>query len=103
MDRGSLRHTCSSPVTRCIYERAQLTEIRTRNQAILFNLTPRPPHLGLLDFAGNLIDISLAKGYREARGDDDEATQLSPFRKEVGVPHLVALPAAEGELRRSNH
>jgi predicted acylesterase/phospholipase RssA/ABC-type phosphate/phosphonate transport system substrate-binding protein len=99
--RGSFGANIAAALSH-LYEQAQLTDVRTKEQAMLFNLAPRPPHIGLLDFAGNLIDASLAKGYREVRGNDD-ATQPPPFRKEVGVPHFVALPVPEGDVRRSNH
>ncbi len=100
--RGSFGENIAAALTH-LYEQAQLTDVRTREQAMLFSLAPRPPHIGLLDFASNLIDTSLAKGYREVQGNSDDATQPPPFRKEVGVPHFVALPVAEGEMRRSNH
>jgi hypothetical protein len=103
--RGSFAANIAAALTH-LYEQAQLTDFRTKEQAMLFNLAPRPPHIGLLDFARNLIDAALAKGYREVRGDAQEgAAQLPPFRKEVGVPHFVVLDAAEGagEARRSSH
>ena len=83
---------------------AQLTDVRTKERAMLFNLAPRPPHIGLLDFASNLINASLDKGYREVRGEDDRgAPQPPPFRKEVGLPHFVLLATPEGDASRSNH
>ena len=95
MPRGSFGANIAAALTH-LYDQAQLTDVRTREQAMLFNLAPRPPHIGLLDFASNLIDASLAKGYREVRGDHDRgAPQPPPFRKEVGVPHFVVLPAPE--------
>jgi hypothetical protein len=100
--RGSFGANIAAALTH-LYDQAQLTDVRTKEQAMLFNLGPRPPHIGLLDFAGNLIDASLAKGYREVRGDDPGPSQLPPFRKEVGVPHFVALPAPDGDAMRSSH
>ncbi len=101
--RGSFGANIAAALTH-LYDQAQLTDVRTKEQAMLFIVAPQPPHIGLLDFAGNLIDASLAKGYREVHGDDNGgASQPPPFRKEVGVPHFVALPAPEGETRRSNH
>ncbi len=70
---------------------------------MLFSLAPRPPHIGLLDFASNLIEASLDKGHREVRGDDDRsASQPPPFRKEVGLPHFIVLSAPAGDARRSS-
>ena len=103
--RGSFGANISAALTH-LYDQAQLTDARTKEQAMLFNLAPRPPHIGLLDFAGNLIDASLAKGYREVHGDDHEAaSRPPPFRKEVGVPHFVSLPTPtpEDDARRSSH
>jgi hypothetical protein len=101
--RGSFGANIAAALTH-LYEQAQLTDVRTKEQAMLFNLAPRPPHIGLLDFAGNLIEASLAKGYREVRGDDDRAAaQPPPFRKEVGLPHFVVLPTTEDDARRSSH
>jgi predicted acylesterase/phospholipase RssA/ABC-type phosphate/phosphonate transport system substrate-binding protein len=89
--RGSFGANVSAALT-LLYDQAQLTDARTKDQAMLFTLAPRPPHIGLLDFASNLIEASLAKGYREVHGDNDPgAAQPPPFRKEVGVPHFVLL------------
>jgi predicted acylesterase/phospholipase RssA/ABC-type phosphate/phosphonate transport system substrate-binding protein len=86
-----------------LYEQAQLTDLRTRQQAMVFNLAPRPPHIGLLDFASNLIDSSIAKGYREVRGDlFGGALATAPFRKEVGLPHFVVLSDSGRDPRRSS-
>ena len=91
MPRGSFGANIAAALTH-LYEQAQLTDVRTKEQAMLFSLAPRPPHIGLLDFASNLIDASIAKGYREVRGDHDRgAAQPPPFRKEVGLPHFIVL------------
>jgi hypothetical protein len=80
-----------------------LTDARTREQAMLFSVGPRPPHIGLLDFASNLIEASLVKGYREVKGDSWRgADQPPPFLKEVGVPHFVSLPAPDDDARRAS-
>jgi predicted acylesterase/phospholipase RssA/ABC-type phosphate/phosphonate transport system substrate-binding protein len=101
--RGSFGANVSAALT-FLYDQAQLIDVRTREQAMLFSLAPHPPHIGLLDFADNLIDASLAKGYREVRGEHDPgagAAQLPPFRKEVGVPHFVLLSSPKDASRRS--
>jgi predicted acylesterase/phospholipase RssA/ABC-type phosphate/phosphonate transport system substrate-binding protein len=83
-----------------LYEQAQLTDLRTKEQAMIFSLTPRPPHIGLLDFASNLIDSSIAKGYREAHGESGgSALASAPFRKEVGVPHFVVASGSGRDAR----
>ena len=99
--RGSFGTNVSAALT-LLYDQAQLTDARTKDQAMIFNLAPRPPHIGLLDFASNLIDASLAKGYREVHGDNDPgAAQPPPFLKEVGVPHFVRLPSPNDASRAS--
>jgi predicted acylesterase/phospholipase RssA len=101
-ERGGFGANIAAALTH-LYDQAQLTDGRTREQAMLFSLGPRPPHIGLLDFASNLIAASLAKGYREVKGDPDGgAPQPPPFLKEVGVPHFVWLPAADDDASRSS-
>jgi predicted acylesterase/phospholipase RssA len=103
MPRGSFGANIAAALTH-LYDQAQLTDVRTKEQAMLFNLAPRPPHIGLLDFASNLIEGSLAKGYREVRGESTGSDpQPPPFRKEVGLPHFVWLAAPERDARRPNH
>jgi hypothetical protein len=95
--RGGFAANLGAALTH-LYEQAQLTDARTKERAMLFSLAPRPPHIGLLDFAGNLIEGSLAKGYREVRGDDlPGLSQPPPFRKEVGLPHFVPLTDAAAD------
>ena len=101
MPRGSFGANIAAALNH-LYDQAQLTDVRTKEQAMLFSLAPRPPHIGLLDFASNLIDASLDKGHREVRGDDLGASQPPPFRKEVGLPHFIVLSAPEGDARRSS-
>ncbi len=101
--RGSFGANIAAALTH-LYEQAQLTDLRTRQQAMVFNLAPRPPHIGLLDFASNLIDASIAKGYQEVRGENvPGAPQPPPFGKEVGVPHFVLLETAPDDASRSSH
>ena len=79
-----------------LYDEAQLLDIRSREQAITFTLTPRPPHMGLLDFSDNLIETSIAKGYREAKGDIGLGSQNSPsYRKELSEPVFWTVPMAK--------
>ena len=101
MERGGFGANIAAALTH-LYDQAQLTDARTREQAMLFNLAPRPPHIGLLDFASNLIEASLAKGYREVKGDPERgAPQPPPFLKEVGVPHFVSPPVPDDAIRPS--
>ncbi|MGH7193893.1 MAG: patatin-like phospholipase family protein, partial [Candidatus Saccharimonadales bacterium] len=77
-----------------LYQQAQQVDARSREreQVVIFSLRPEPPHLCMLDFADNLIDAAIAKGYREARGEalsGDRITGLRRFRKELGQPMFV--------------
>jgi predicted acylesterase/phospholipase RssA/ABC-type phosphate/phosphonate transport system substrate-binding protein len=66
-----------------LYQQAQLVDARSRENdpVVIFSLRPDPPHLCVLDFADNLIDAAIDKGYREAAGDGRRR-----FRKELGEP-----------------
>jgi predicted acylesterase/phospholipase RssA len=48
-------------------------------QIVIFTLSPSAPHLCVLDFAGNLVEASIDKGFREAG-------EKASFRKELGEP-----------------
>ena len=78
-----------------LYEQSQLLDARARGKVAIFTLAPSPPHLCVLDFADNLIEDSIARGYADAQGrqtnDIDAATILRAssggrFRKEHGEP-----------------
>jgi predicted acylesterase/phospholipase RssA len=74
-----------------LYYQAQLVDARSREneELVIFSLRPEPPHLCMLDFATNLIDAAIEKGYREACGQSSLDPTLSgrrPFRKELGLP-----------------
>lgn len=57
---------------------------------VIFTLRPEPPHICILDFADNLIEAAIDKGYREARGEfrsGSAALEGHPsFQKELGEP-----------------
>jgi predicted acylesterase/phospholipase RssA/ABC-type phosphate/phosphonate transport system substrate-binding protein len=84
-----------------LYEQSQLLDARARGKVAIFTLAPRPPHLCVLDFADNLIEDSIARGYADARGHstDDAASattrrtssRAARFRKEAGEPAFVDL------------
>ena len=65
--RGALIENMNAALNH-LYDEAQLVDIRSRELVESFTLVPTPPHIGLLDFADNLIRKSIDKGYREARG-----------------------------------
>ncbi|MGH7134805.1 MAG: patatin-like phospholipase family protein, partial [Pirellulales bacterium] len=75
-----------------LYYQAQLVDARSREKerVVIFSLRPDPPHVCMLDFADNLIDEAIEKGYREARGESvNEPSGISGrrrFRKELGAP-----------------
>ncbi len=94
VQRGGFASNIAAALTH-LYEQAQLIDVRTREQAMIFSLSPQPPHIGLLDFASNLISTSLAKGYREVKGGPEgDPSHPPPFRKEVGLPHFIELPTS---------
>jgi predicted acylesterase/phospholipase RssA len=51
-----------------LYDQAQAIDERSKDQAVIFKLSPEPPFMCMFDFAETLIDDAIAKGYREARG-----------------------------------
>src|SRR5205814_5135934 len=59
--RGSFAANIAAALTH-LYDQAQLTDVRTKEQAMLSNLAPRPPHIGPPDFASTLSDAALATG-----------------------------------------
>lgn len=76
-----------------LYYQAQQVDARSREreQVVIFSLRPDPPHICMLDFADNLIDLAIEKGYREARGESSPGAGNGPvgvrrFRKELGQP-----------------
>jgi len=72
-----------------LYSQAQRVDARSKEQVVVFTLTPQPPHLCVLDFADNLIEQSIAKGYVEARGSALPGDTPRPaFRKELGEPQF---------------
>jgi hypothetical protein len=83
-----------------LYEQSQLLDARARGKVAIFTLAPRPPHVCVLDFADNLIEDSIARGYNDALGlsvdefGDAKAGQTTSggrFRKELGEPVFVDL------------
>jgi predicted acylesterase/phospholipase RssA/ABC-type phosphate/phosphonate transport system substrate-binding protein len=65
-----------------LYDQAQLTDQRAHGITPVFTLFPNSPQIGLLDFADNLIDLTVDKGYREALGNGTSGG----FIKEFGSP-----------------
>jgi predicted acylesterase/phospholipase RssA len=100
-----------------LYEQSQLLDARSRGRVAIFSLSPQPPHLCVLDFADNLIEDSIERGYHDVAGkpfrdadDDDSPGTIEPlfrrspgeprFRKELGEPVFVDLsPPADATER----
>jgi predicted acylesterase/phospholipase RssA len=99
IERRNLLHNVASAFSH-LYHQAQLIDARSREkeQVVVFSMRPEPPHLCVLDFADNLIEAAIDKGYREARGefiiDGVPITGRHRFRKELGEP-LFHEPAAD--------
>jgi predicted acylesterase/phospholipase RssA/ABC-type phosphate/phosphonate transport system substrate-binding protein len=73
-----------------LWLQAQQIDARKRGKVVIYSLRPEPPHVCLLDFANNLVQKSIDKGYREARGEipGSKLTGQPRFRKELGEPHF---------------
>jgi hypothetical protein len=83
-----------------LYEQSQLLDARARGKVAIFTLAPRPPHLCVLDFANNLIEDSISRGYEDALG----RWGAGRFRKEPGEPVFVNLEQdADGSSQGSKH
>ena len=83
-----------------LHKQTQLVDARSKQQVVVFTLQPKPPHICVLDFAGNLVKASIERGYRDAQGKDngkrDQNRQNSQFHKELGEPvftQVRTLPA----------
>ena len=84
--RGGLLSNISAALT-YLYDEAQLTDVRAREEVSVFTLIPEAPHIGLLDFSDNLINLGIQNGYREASGALIEGGEpVATFRKQVGKP-----------------
>ncbi len=84
-----------------LYQQSQLLDTRSRGQVAIFTLSPNPPHMCVLDFSDNLIDASIDRGFRAARGEvlqGESVVQGPPrFRKELGEPVFFELRAEAGD------
>ena len=72
-----------------LYDQAQLLDQYSKQHVTTLTLYPSPPHIGLLDFSGNLIAASIKRGYEETQGRG--AAGWAPFRKEAGEPRFLRL------------
>jgi predicted acylesterase/phospholipase RssA/ABC-type phosphate/phosphonate transport system substrate-binding protein len=86
--RGSFAANVGAALTH-LYDQAQLLDEHSKQHVTTLTLYPSPPHIGLLDFSGDLIAQSIARGYKEARGRG--ALGGAPFHKEPGEPHFLTL------------
>ena len=84
-----------------LHKQTQLVDVRSKRQVMVFTLTPEPPHMCVLDFADNLIEDSIARGYQDARGQtpssDGTTACLPRFRKELGEPVFTNVPIGRSE------
>jgi len=84
---------------RHLHLQAQLIDVRNQGKVGVFSLRPGPDQrMCVLDFAGNLIEDAVARGYDDARGavrvGDLEWLGRPRFRKEPGEPsNWLAVPA----------
>ena len=85
--RGKFLHNMGTALT-FLYEQAQLTDIRSEGETVLYTLYPSAPHIGLLDFSAPLLEGSLEKGYREASGAPSQGGQGGALHKLQGPPQF---------------
>ena len=69
-----------------LYQQAQLIDVRSKEDVVVFTLFPTAPHIDVLDFADNLIERSIAKGRREALGGAAGSPDPPHFQREIGRP-----------------
>lgn len=74
--RGNFVQNAAAAFTH-LHKQTQNVDKRSRQQVVVFSLQPSPPHLCVLDFSSNLLEESIARGYRDA---------ADRFKKEPGEP-----------------
>ena len=89
LKRKNFLYNVSSAFTH-LHKQTQLVDVRSKQQVVVFTLQPSPPHICVLDFADNLIEASIERGYRDAQGKNDRTATgkvtASQFYKELGAP-----------------
>jgi len=89
LKRHNFLFNASSAFTH-LHKQTQLVDVRSKQQVVVFTLQPSPPHICVLDFADNLIEGSIERGYRDAQGKSDRKASgkvpPSQFYKELGAP-----------------
>jgi predicted acylesterase/phospholipase RssA len=87
-ERGTLAANIGAALNH-LYDQAQLLDQYSKQHVTTLTLYPSPPHIGLLDFSGNLIEKSIGRGYEETLGRG--ASSWAPFRKEPGEPRFLTV------------
>lgn len=75
-----------------LHRQAQLLDARSKGKVPIFSLSPEPPHLCVLDFADNLIEASIQRGYQDA--SEEASSSNLRFRKELGEPVFTPVGTA---------
>lgn len=91
--RGKFLHNMGAALT-FLYDQAQLTDVRSEGETVLYTLYPSIPHIGLLDFSEPLLKWSLEKGYREASGEPTRGGQDGGVIYKVQGPPVFWTPEA---------
>jgi predicted acylesterase/phospholipase RssA len=82
-----------------LHRQTQLVDMRSKQQVVVYTLTPEAPHMCVLDFADELIEESMQRGYRDATGSSGDAIDLPAakqrFRKELGEPVFARIESGE--------
>ena len=85
-----------------LHKQTQLVDVRSKRQVDVFTLVPDPPHMCVLDFADNLIEASIQRGYRDVRAEEGYAKRR--FRKEPGLPLFSRIrPKVVAKRTESTH
>jgi predicted acylesterase/phospholipase RssA/ABC-type phosphate/phosphonate transport system substrate-binding protein len=71
-----------------LHRQAQLIDARSKENVVVFSIAPSEPHIDVLDFAENLVAVSIERGEQEARAGSAGVPGLGRFRRELGRPSL---------------
>ena len=96
-ERSDAEHLVGSSLRafQFLYDQAQITDVRTREQVVIFTLRPQPPHPSILDFSPAFIRPTVEKGRRDAEG--------RRFVRQSGQPRFRPLSSPPLGERNEDH
>jgi predicted acylesterase/phospholipase RssA len=71
-----------------LHRQAQLIDARSKENVVVFSIAPSDPHIDVLDFAENLVAVSIERGEADAREGSAGVAGPGRFRRELGRPSL---------------